>query len=80
MYQKEEEFQFPKMTEEEFFEGTKEEWEAEKLRRRYMQENLSKGEKAHYILGAVAGGLIIAGTFLIVFFFFLLFATKVWLG
>ena len=75
----EEKFQFPKMTEKESFEGNEEEWEAEQLRRQYSRNTMNKEEKFHYILGAVAGALAVAGVFLVVFFLFLLFATKVWL-
>ena len=79
MGREKEEFHFPEMTEEEAFEGSEEEWKAEQQRRQHFQESLSKEEKVHFILGAVSGGLAIAGVFLVVFFLFLLFATKVWL-
>ena len=45
----------------------------------YQQEQMTGEEKIHYITGAVAAGLVIAGVFLIIFFLFLLFCTKVWL-
>lgn len=79
MNREKEEFHFPAKTEEEAFEGTKEEWEAEKLRRQYQKDTMNSEEKVHFILGAVLAGLSIAGVFLVVFFLFLLFATKVWL-
>ena len=44
----------------------------------YHQEQMTGEERIHFITGAVAAGLVIAGVFLMVFFLFLLFCTKVW--
>ena len=65
------EFQYPEFQE-----------ELEEHRQQHMweQEKMSGEETVHYITGAVAAGLVIAGVFLVVFFLFLLFCTKVWLG
>lgn len=46
----------------------------------YQQEQMTGEEKVHYITGAVAAGLVIAGVFMIIFFLFLLFCTHVWLA
>lgn len=49
------------------------------LQRKQHADNMTKEETFHFILGAVSGGLMIAGVFVVVFFIFLLFATNVWL-
>lgn len=56
-----------------------EEEELEARRRANMyRDELSFGEKMSLIGGAVGAGLVIAGIFIIAFFLFLLFCTKVW--
>lgn len=77
---KEEEFQFPSFTEEELSEYEDGEREAELQRKRFLQEGLDREQTFHFILGAVASGLVIAGVYLVVYFLFLLFAVKVGLG
>ncbi len=63
------EFQYPEF---------QEELEEHRQQHMYAQEQMSGEEKVHFIAGAVAAGLVIAGVFIVVFFLFLLFCTKVW--
>lgn len=56
--------------------------ELDEHRQQHMweQEKMNDEETVHYITGAVAAGLVIAGVFIVIFFLFLLFCTKVWLA
>lgn len=56
-----------------------EELEEHRQQHRIQQEELTGEQKVHFIAGAVGAGLLIAGVFVVVFFLFLLFCTKVWL-
>ena len=49
-------------------------------RQQQMQMELSVGERLRIIWGAVAAGLLVAGIFIVLFFLFLLFCTKVWMA
>ncbi len=57
-----------------------EELEEHRQQHMYAQEQMSGGEKACFIAGAVAAGLAILAVFGVVFFLFLLFCTHVWLA
>jgi len=60
-------------------EPLEEEAELEAKRRAHMQQDqLDFGEKMSLIGGAVGAGLVVAGVFIVAFFLFLLFCTKVW--
>ena len=63
------EFQYPEF---------QEEMEEHRQQHMYAQEQMTGGEKAHFIAGAVMAGLAILAVFGVVFFLFLLFCTKVW--
>ena len=76
----EEEFQFPHLTEEELLDYKSEERESDLQRRKFMKDRMDRGQTFHFILGAVAAGLVIAGIYLVVYFLFLLFAVKIGLG
>ena len=69
MRNKEYEFQFPEF---------QEEVEEHRQQHMYAQEQMSSGEKAHFIAGAVVAGLAILAVFGVVFFLFILFCTNVW--
>ncbi len=47
-------------------------------RKEMLRQELSAGEKAGLVGGAVAAGLIVAGIFVLAMFLFLLFCTKIW--
>ena len=94
MINQRDEFTYPMLTEEErekisslseeedgFFSEGEESFYGKQadLHRKQYAENMTKEETFHFILGAVSGGLMIAGVFILVFFIFLLFATTVWL-
>ena len=55
-----------------------EELEEHRQRHMYQQEQMTDGEKVHFIAGAIMAGLAILAVFGVVFFLFLLFCTKVW--
>ena len=63
------EFQYPEF---------QEELEEHRQQHMYAQEQMSGEEKVHFIAGAVMAGLAILAVFVVVFFLFLLFCTKVW--
>jgi len=71
MWNEDYKFQYPEFEE-----------ELEEYRQQHMmhQQQLTGEEKVHFITGAVAAGLVIAGVFMVVFFLFLLFCTQVWLS
>ena len=62
-------FQYPKY---------QEELEEHRQQHMYQQEQMTDGEKVHFIAGAIMAGLAILAVFGVVFFLFLLFCTKVW--
>ena len=55
-----------------------EELEEHRQQHMYEQEQMSGGEKVHFIAGAVMAGLAILAVFGVVFFLFILFCTNVW--
>lgn len=57
---------------------TREQEELMEKRKEMLQSELTPGEKAGIVGGAVAAGLVVAGIFVLVMFLFLLFCTKVW--
>ena len=63
------EFQYPEF---------QEELEEHRQQHMYAQEQMTGGERVHFIAGAVAAGLAILAVFGVVFFLFILFCTNVW--